>query len=83
MLRDLTIQRLLAAERRLRGLALIAVGVVGIRFRESAAQLRATFDSDLAALRPLAVQIGWDVDDSDLLHGISKVFSLPSACLAG
>ena len=81
VLRDLTIQRLLAAERLLRGVALLAVGFIGIRFRESDAQLRAAFDNDLALLRPLAGQIGWDVDDSDVLHGISKVFSFSPSLL--
>ena len=74
-LRDLTIQRLLAVERLVRGVALIALGTVGIRFRESDDQLRAAFDADLALLRPVVNQIGWDVDDSDVLHGISRVFS--------
>ena len=59
----------------MRGLALLALGVVGLRFRESDARLRAAFDNDLTLLRQLASQIGWDVDDSDVLHGISKVFS--------
>ena len=65
----------------MRGLALLALGVVGLRFRESDARLRAAFDNDLTLLRPLASQIGWDVDDSDVLHGISKVFSFSPSLL--
>jgi len=64
-----------------RGLALLALGVVGLRFRESDARLRAAFDNDLTLLRPLASQIGWDVDYSDVLHGISKVFSFSPSLL--
>jgi len=64
-----------------RGLALLALDVVGLRFRKSDARLRAAFDNDLTLLRPLASQIGWDVDYSDVLHGISKVFSFSPSLL--
>ena len=68
-------------ERLVRGIALLALDVVGLWFRESDARLRAAFDNDLTLLRQLASQIGWDVDDSDVLHGISKVFSFSPSLL--
>ena len=81
LLRDRTIMRLLAAERIARGLLFVLVGVLAIRFRDSRIELQRSFDNELTLLRPLAGQLGWDVDNSDVLRGVSRVFELAPATL--
>ncbi|MGS0688473.1 DUF2127 domain-containing protein [Nakamurella sp. GG22] len=75
LLRDRTIMRLLAAERVARGLVLIFVAGLVLYFRESHAALERAFDNELSLFRPLAEQIGWDLDRSAVLHGISRIFA--------
>jgi uncharacterized membrane protein (DUF2068 family) len=80
MLRDRTIMRLLAAERIFRGLLFVVIALLALRFRDAHAELQRSFDNELVLLRPLAGQLGWDLDNSDVLHGVSRVFELsPSA----
>jgi uncharacterized membrane protein (DUF2068 family) len=81
LLRDRTIMRLLAAERILRALLLILLALLVIRFRDSRAELQAAFDNELVLLRPLAGQLGWNLDSSDLLHGVNRVFAFSAATL--
>jgi len=80
-LRDRTIMRLLAAERIVRAALLILLALVIVRFRDSHAELQAAFDNELVLLRPLANQLGWNLDGSDLLHGVNRVFAFTSATL--
>jgi uncharacterized membrane protein (DUF2068 family) len=81
LLRDRTIMRLLAAERILRAVLLILLAFLVIRFRDSRAELQTAFDNELVLLRPLATQLGWDLDRSDLLHGVNRVFAFSSETL--
>ena len=81
MLRDRTIMRLLAAERILRAVLLVVIAVLVVRFRDSRAELQAAFDNELVILRPLATQLGWNLDGSDLLHGVDRVFAFSTATL--
>jgi len=81
LLRDRRIIRLLAVERILRGIGLIGLAIVVFLFRQSRGDLRASFNSDLPLLRPLADQIGWNVDDSKIVRGINEVFSLSETTL--
>ncbi len=81
LLRDKRIMRLLAAERVLRGLGLLALAVLVFVFRKSKGDLRASFNTDLPLLRPLADQIGWNVDNSKIVRGINDVFSLSESTL--
>ncbi len=75
LLRDRTIMRLLAAERVLRGLLLLFVAGLVLYFRDSHTRLENAFDNELSLLRPLADQLGWDLDRSEVLRGISRVFT--------
>jgi uncharacterized membrane protein (DUF2068 family) len=80
LLRDRTIMRLLAAERVIRGIVLLFVAYLLVRFRGSEAELKEAFTTDLALLHPLADQIGWNLENSRIVRGISRVFELsPSA----
>jgi len=76
LLRDRTIMRLLALERVIRAIVLWLVGFLLVRFRGSESELRDAFNTDLALLHPLADQIGWNLDDSRIVRGISRVFDL-------
>jgi uncharacterized membrane protein (DUF2068 family) len=76
LLRDRTIMRLLAAERVIRGIVLLFVAYLLVRFRGSEAELKEAFTIDLALLHPLADQIGWNLDNSSIVRGISRVFDL-------
>ena len=73
--------RLLAAERVLRAILLIIVAVLVLRFRDSRVELENSFDNELVLLRPLAGQLGWNLDGSDLLHGVNRVFAFSSSTL--
>jgi len=76
LLRDRTIMRLLAAERVIRGIVLLFVAYLLVRFRGSEAELKEAFTTDLALLHPLADQIGWNLENSRIVRGISRVFEL-------
>jgi len=73
--------RLLAAERVVRGAALFFVAFLIIRFRGREQELKDTFNNDVTVLRPVAEQLGWSMDDSKIVRGISRVFELSPATL--
>lgn len=73
--------RLLAVERVLRGLGLIALAVLVFAFKNSRADLHASFARDLPLLRPLADQIGWNVDNSKVVRGVNDAFSMSPTTL--
>ena len=81
LLRDRRIMRLLAAERAVRGVGLLGLAVIVFVFRKSRGDLQASFNNDLPLLRPLADQIGWNIDDSKIVRGIYSVFSLSETTL--
>jgi uncharacterized membrane protein (DUF2068 family) len=81
LLRDRRIMRLLALERGIRGLGLIGLAVLVYAFRGSRDSLSQSFDRDLPLLRPLADQIGWNIDNSKIIRGIDEVFALTSLTL--
>ena len=81
LLRDRRIMRLLAVERVLRGLLLLGLATLVFLFRDSRDNLHASFETDLPLLRPLADQIGWNVDNSKIIRGIDSVFSLSPTTL--
>ncbi len=81
LLRDRTIMRLLAIERALRGVGLLALGLAILYFRNRESTLKASFDNDLPLLKPLADQIGWNINDSKLVRGLSEVFRLSPTTL--
>ena len=81
LLRDRRIMRLLALERGLRGVGLLAVAVLIFLFRTSKSDLQTSFDTKLPVLRALADQIGWNINDSRIVRGIDDAFSLSQATL--
>lgn len=72
-LRDATILRLLAAERLIRGLALLALAYGVLRFRGSQQSLLATFEQALPAARPLQDALHVNLTDSAFVHRVQSV----------
>lgn len=81
LLPDRMLMRLLAAERVVRAVVLLIVAVAIFKFRGAKGTVREAFDAELPLLRPLADQIGWNIDDSKIVHGIDRAFSLSSTTL--
>lgn len=81
-LRDVIVMRALAVERVIRTVifSLLALGVLAVRGTRG--QLQTAFENELPLIRPLANQIGWNPDDSKLLHHIDQAFSLSPTTLA-
>jgi uncharacterized membrane protein (DUF2068 family) len=71
-LRQLTILRILAVERVIRALVLIAAGYGVYRFESAQRALQGSFGRLVPALRPLASQFGVDLDHSAILSGATK-----------
>lgn len=80
-LRDATVLRLLAAERFVRGLALLGLGYAIVRFRSSQASLRELFEADLPFARPLAERLHVDVDRNGLVRLARHVLTLKQSTL--
>jgi uncharacterized membrane protein (DUF2068 family) len=72
-LRDALILRLLAVERLVRALILLAIAYGIVRFRAAQAGLRATFDRALPAAKPLERALHVDLTDSPLVARIHSV----------
>ena len=81
-LRDVVIMRALAVERVVRAVifTLLAVGVLAVRGTHG--RLQTAFENELPLIRPLGNQIGWNPDNSKLLHHIDQAFSLSPTTLA-
>jgi uncharacterized membrane protein (DUF2068 family) len=80
-LRQLTILRLLAVERGVRAIVLIAAAYGVHRFASAQRALRATFASWLPAARPLADRLGVDLDKSAIVHGATTALHAGSGVL--
>lgn len=80
-LRDLIVMRALAVDRLFRAVLvmLLAAGVLAVRGSHGKAQT--AFEKDLPLIQPLANQIGWDTDNSKILHNIDRAFSLSETTL--
>ncbi|MCU1588895.1 MAG: putative rane protein [Frankiales bacterium] len=72
-LRDATILRLLAAERLIRAIVLLALGYGVLRFRGSQHNLRETFQRALPAAKPLERALHINLTDSAFVARIQKV----------
>ncbi|CAM3558708.1 DUF2127 domain-containing protein [Smaragdicoccus niigatensis] len=81
VLRDLAIMRILAVERGIRGLVIVLIGIGVIRIRGSHEQLQEAFNRELPLIRPLAEQLGWDMDTSKVVHFFIKAFSMSAETL--
>ena len=80
-LRDRTLMRALAIERTFRCVIFLAVAAGVFKVNGSRERLRHAFDKDLPLLKPLANQIGWNPDNSKIIHTISHAVSLSSSTL--
>src|ERR1700744_4787980 len=80
-IRDRTLMRALAIERALRAVIFLAVAAGVFKVNGSRERLRHAFDQDLPYLKPLANQIGWNPDNSKIIHSIAHAFALSSSTL--
>ena len=80
-LRQLTILRFLAVERVIRGIVLVAAGYGVYRFESAQAALRGSFGRLVPSLRPLADQLGVDLDRSAILSAATKALHAGRATL--
>lgn len=71
-LRQEIILRVLAVERVVRGVLLLAAAYGILRFSSAQTALRQAFASDLPAARPLAEQLGFDIDRSALVRDYGR-----------
>ncbi|MDT7570334.1 MAG: hypothetical protein QOE05_508 [Actinomycetota bacterium] len=74
-LRDATILRLLAAERAIRGLIILAIAYGVLRFRSSQRDLRDAFERALPAAKPLEDALHVNLTDSAFVHRLQDVLS--------
>ncbi|MFF0488244.1 DUF2127 domain-containing protein [Nocardia sp. NPDC003482] len=81
LLRDRFIMRLLAVERVLRGLVFIALAAGVFKVRNSQAELKSAFEKELPLIQPLADQIGWNPDNSKIVHFIQEGWTLSPTTL--
>ncbi len=68
-------------ERFIRGL-LVVVAAYGVwRFAQARASIQQVFDKEIPLLRPIAEQVGWDLDHSKIIESIRRLFELKSSTL--
>lgn len=80
-LRQLALLRLLAVERILRGIVLVA-GAYGVhRFASAQTSLRQSFGDTLPAARPLAQRLGFDLDHSLIVREATKALNAKQSTL--
>jgi uncharacterized membrane protein (DUF2068 family) len=80
-LRDRFVLRFLALERGIRGVLVLVAAYAVWRFRDSQASLRQVFETDLPAAKPLADKLGYDLDNSPVVHTIRSVLSTRTSTL--
>lgn len=81
LLRDRAIMRLLACERLSRALFLIIGAVVIFDFRKHRGNLASKFNADMPGLRPIADQLGWNINGSKMIHDVEKSFTMSTTTL--
>lgn len=59
----------------------VLLAVVVVKVRGSREHLQRVFEQDIPLIRPLANQIGWNPDNSKIIHHIGQAFSLSSTTL--
>src|SRR3954468_18548530 len=74
-LRDATILRLLAAERAIRGVIILAIAYGVLRFRSAQDDLREAFERALPAAKPLEEALHVNLTDSAFVHRLQHVLS--------
>lgn len=80
-LRDAFIMRFFAVERAIRGIVVLVAAYGVWRFAESRGSVQRIFEKEIPLLRPLANQIGWDLDHSKIVESTRHVFDLNSSTL--
>jgi uncharacterized membrane protein (DUF2068 family) len=80
-LRDAFIMRFFALERVIRGLVIVAAAYGVWRFSAHRGSIQKVFEKDIPLLKPLANQVGWDLDNSHIVESIRHVFVLKSSTL--
>jgi uncharacterized membrane protein (DUF2068 family) len=80
-LRDAIILRLLAIERFTKGLLVLLAAYGIFRFRASHDAVERAFHEDLPLLKPLADKVGWDLENSSIVHTIRTVVEAKSNTL--
>jgi uncharacterized membrane protein (DUF2068 family) len=81
LLRDRTLMRALAIERTVRGVIFLLLAAGVLKVRGARERWQQEFDHDLPLIRPLASQIGWNPDDSKVVHHISSALQMSSSTL--
>jgi uncharacterized membrane protein (DUF2068 family) len=81
VLRDAIILRLLAVERFVRALAVLLAAYGIYRFRAHKDAVQRAFSEDVPLLRPLAQKLGWNLDDSSIVHTIRTAIEARSNTL--
>lgn len=80
-LRDAFIMRFFAVERGIRGL-IVLVAAYGVwRFADSRGSIERIFEKEIPLLRPIAEQVGWDLDHSKVVTSVRHVFDLDARTL--
>ncbi len=81
-LRDALVLRLLAVERGIRGLLILVLAYGVYRFSNAKGALSKVFEQDLPLMRPLAHQLGVNLDDSGVVTTLRAVLSARHSTLA-
>jgi len=79
--RDAFILRLLALERLVRGMALVALAYGLWRFGGARESLQRVFDSYLPTVRPLATRLGVDLNETGPVHAVEQLLAISSSTL--
>ena len=80
-LSDAIVLRLLAAERFLRAVVILFGAYLLYRFRSSQDVVQRAFTENLPLIRPIADKLGWNLDDSSIVHTIRDVIDARSSTL--
>lgn len=82
-IRDQLTIRALAIERAVRGFLIIGLAILTLQLRGSQNSLKQLITTDLPLLKPLAYQIGWNIQESAVIHILNQsVLASPATLLA-
>lgn len=81
VLRDAVVLRLLAGERFVRALLILFGAYLLYRFRTRQDAVQRAFTENLPLIRPIADKLGWNLDDSAIVHTIRSLVEARSATL--
>jgi uncharacterized membrane protein (DUF2068 family) len=80
-LQDAIVLRVLAVERFLRALLILFGAYLLYRFRSSQNAAQRAFTENLPLIRPIADKLGWNLEDSSIMHTIRSVIEARSSTL--